>query len=123
MLEAKLPKNLNCLLSHDKKANLWVAHCLDFDLVTSGATEDEAWFAMKLVAKSHIESCFSDGFEKGLSHRAPVAVWAEFLTQLYASGARSELLSLDLKKAHGTSELWMKGVEVDSLSSRVQAPV
>jgi hypothetical protein len=121
MLEDKLPKNLNCLLSHDKQANLWVSHCLDFDLVTSGASEDEAWDAMKRVAKSHIESCFRDSFAKGLSRRAESSVWAEYVNQVHAGRLRSDLISLDLKHTHETFDLRMKGARIESLPSNVPA--
>lgn len=122
MMEDKLPKSLSCLLSHDKQTGLWVNHCLDFDLVTSGTSEDEAWSSMKSVLRVHVESCFSDGFLPGLSKKADLDAWVAFAEQWMLGNYRSEKIKFDLKRNdHLVSGLWMKGVEVESFPSRVRA--
>ena len=79
MTESSLPKSLTCLLSRDRESDMWVSHCLDFDLITSGIDEDDAWFGMQDAVKSHVESCFEDNFEAGLAKRATPDEWREFL--------------------------------------------
>ena len=121
MIEQKLPKSLSCLLSQDKQTGLWINYCLDFDLVTSGKSEDEVWNSMKAMLKAHVESCFADGFSEGLSHQAKIEAWVAFAQQFLLGSFRQETIKFDLKRNDSTlSGLWLKGVEVESLPNRFQ---
>lgn len=124
MIETRLlPKSLSCLLSHDKQTGLWVNHCLDFDLVTSGTSEDQAWSAMKSILQSHVESCFQDGFVDGLSHKAGVDSWIAFAEHFMSGNFRHERLKFQLKKNSQPEapDLWLKGVEVESFPTHLSA--
>jgi len=120
--QSLLPKSLSCLLSHDKLTGLWVNHCLDFDLVTSGTSEDLAWGSMKTVLQAHIESCLSDNFTQGLSMKAGIDAWVTFAQQWMLGNCRSEKLKFHFKRNSedlAGSDLWLKGVEVESFPSRL----
>lgn len=120
----QLPSHLYCLLYEDKLTGLWVNHSLILDLVTSGKTEEDAWNAMKVVAKAHIERCLSTGYVEGLSRKADGGVWDQFATKVIA--ARGELrytdkLRVDLPKHHSSQDLEMKGVQVEAVSAEIRA--
>jgi hypothetical protein len=119
-IESKIPNLIKCLLSQDQETGLWISHCLDFDIITSGSTESESWDAMKKVLRAHIESCIKDGFEAGLSRQAPVEYWREFADLVFSCNVRSEPIDLHLKNRQA-GNFWMKGVEVESLSTRIRA--
>jgi hypothetical protein len=114
----RIPKTLLCLFSHDQQTNMWVGHCLDFDLVASAPTEDGAWEALKNVVKAQVETCFRDGFDQGLSRQAKPAELRAFIEQVFVGSTRSELIEFKLKR---NRSVWMKGVEVDTMSSPIRA--
>ena len=75
MAEANAPvlTALNYLFSHEGDAT--VAHCLDLDLVTSGATLAEAEEALNAMVRYQIRSCFLAGRWSQLRRRAPSEFW------------------------------------------------
>lgn len=122
VLQGKIPKTLKCLLSHDKSTNLWVGHCLDFDIVTSAPSEDKVWEALKQVVVVHIESCLADDFTEGLCRIAPPEAWVAFIDELLSSGTRNELIEFKLKRKNQTSSVWLRGVvELESMPAGVPA--
>ncbi|HLJ88764.1 MAG TPA: hypothetical protein VKZ53_18240 [Candidatus Angelobacter sp.] len=123
MIESTLPKSLSCLLSHDRQTGLWVNHCLDFDLVTSGISEDQAWNSMKAVLQAHIESCLADNFIDGFSKRANIDAWVAFAQQFTLGNFRSERLRFHLGRnsSPASSDLWLKGVEVEAFPPQLSA--
>lgn len=121
MTEIKLPNNLLCLMSHDPGTTLWINHCLNFDIVTSGTSEEDAWQGMKRVLKSHVESCVADNFVAGLSKKADADAWRAFIDQALVSVPRSEPIEFDFKEKDGLSGICLKGVEVESLPSPIHA--
>src|ERR1700721_2415759 len=93
-------KVLSCLLSKDEQTGRWLAHCLDFDLLTSAKTEDTAWENLRKVVRVLIEHCFT--FHKGgLKLEAEPHEWADFKRiekRLLADGVpiRTEKITLKL---------------------------
>jgi hypothetical protein len=122
-MESKLPKNFHCLTFHDQSTNLWINHCLDFDIVTSGMSEEDAWSGIKQALKSHVENCVGDDFMSGVSTRGNAEKWRIFIDQALASGVRSELIEFDIKEKVWASGSWLKGVQVESLTEDVQSLV
>ena len=72
--EVHIPKILSCLLTLDKETGRWNGHCLDFDIVTSGVDEDEAWQNLKAVVRLHVEECFNK-WPDGLKRTASQERW------------------------------------------------
>ena len=57
-MEEKIDRNtilrtgmLQCSTSLDQETGLYIAHCLNFDLMESGKTPDEAWANLKASLK------------------------------------------------------------------------
>lgn len=119
-MESKLPHNFHCLTLYDQLTNLWISHCLDFNIVTSGMSEEDAWSGMKLALKAHVESCVADNSHSSVYRRADTDKWRIFIDQALASGVRSELIEFDLKSDIWAPDLWLKGVQVESLLADVQ---
>src|SRR5580692_3890336 len=91
-----IPNPLSCLLFEDAETKRWVAHCLEFDLVTSGKDEDAAWANLKSVVKTHVEHCFTN-WQKGLKQQASADEFALFaLLKERQKEYRSEKISFNL---------------------------
>src|SRR5580698_6724531 len=73
-----LPDTIKCLLHLDTDSGAWIGHCLDFDIVTSGRTEEMAWTHLKSVVKLHIEHCFTHDHDGLGRHRASAFLFNEF---------------------------------------------
>ena len=81
---------LSCLESKD--GNLYVAHCLEFDLVAQGNTSEEAHNNLADLIKSHIEFAIEkDMEEKSIFHPAPQEYWDTF-HHMKAKIAEDELI-------------------------------
>jgi hypothetical protein len=72
-----IPGVLSCLLTQDEETKLWLGHCLDFNLVTSGKSPDGAWTNLRAVIKTHVEHCFTN-HRDGLGFRAGSQDWRLF---------------------------------------------
>lgn len=110
-------KVLSCLLSKDGQTGRWLAHCLDFDLLTSAKTEEIAWENLRKVVRAHIEHCFAFHRE-GLELQAESSEWSEFRRvekRLMDDGLPIRTEKITLKLATPTKpwgdDLWIKGVE------------
>jgi hypothetical protein len=118
--EIRLPDVFRCLLGRDSETKLWVAHCLDFDLATSGKTEDEAWKRLLRVVKMHVEHCFTH-HPDGLKHKAEQDQWDLFerLKQEKRELIRSEKISLTLipQPEDVADFFWIQGVDAASADS------
>ena len=54
------PVSLTCLIERDDATNLYVGHCLTFDLVsTSRVSWKEAWSNLLILIKRHIEYSYT----------------------------------------------------------------
>lgn len=110
---------IRCLLSFDPASGAWVSHCLDFDLVTSGKTDEDAWANIKAVVKLHIEHCFThdnDGLEK---HRVDQELIDRFDRGKGLMEVWSDKIKLNLVQPRKQDDLsfWIKGVELASATS------
>lgn len=61
-----------------KEENLWVAHCLELDLVATAETCDQAHADIIDVVKTQITYAFENDNLDYLYHPAPKEVWKEF---------------------------------------------
>lgn len=118
----QIPNIFSCLLGPDDETGRWVAHCLDFDLVTSGKTEDDAWKHLLRIVKMHVEHCFTHRPE-GLTQKADPADWALFTDlKKRTEFIRSEKISLTLIPPPDDDSLdffWIQGVETKPTSGVV----
>ena len=113
-----LPRRIQCLLSIDADTSLWIGHCLDFDIVTSGKTANLAWSNLKSVVKLHIEHSFTHD-RAGLNRRrAPEAAWMT-LDQLSSKSRRSDKIELDLVEKPPAEDIWISGVELGTISPEI----
>ena len=108
----EIPNPLSCLLFVDGETKRWVAHCLDFDLATSGRDEDAAWSNLKAVVRLHVEHCFThwqDAFKK----KAPEEDFIRFAAlKEEQKEFRSEKISFKLVPPKAVvPPLWMHGIE------------
>lgn len=113
-----IPKHIKCLLSVDQETKLWIGHCLDFDLKTSGKSQQSVWVNLKSVVKLHIEHSFANAPERMNAHRAPMADWDCFMNLSPRDGLRDKI-ELDLIPAHVNTEddIWINGVEIGCLET------
>lgn len=105
-----VPSVISCLLRKDKQTERWEGHCLDFDIVTSGSSEDIAWNNLKKVVRRHVEQCFND-WQPGLQRRAAQCHWNEF-EDLHKKKVkfRQDKLSLCLVKPREDGEHWLRAL-------------
>ncbi len=77
--------------------NKTIAHCLNFDLVTSGDSKEEAERRLDVVVKFHIESFLKSNGMSGLNGQAPKRFWSEYTDSLRHGGALpSSTLRIDV---------------------------
>lgn len=107
---------LNCLIERDEETKLYISHCLNYDLMESGVTADQAWRNLKMAVKQYIEYCHfynSEGFLKSASAEE----WARFAEVLRTCGtvSRVEEIEIDLHTPSLGQEfpVWMQGVDTD----------
>jgi predicted RNase H-like HicB family nuclease len=111
--DLKIPKVLSCLLSQDADTKFWLGQCLDFALVTSGKTPDNAWENLRAVITTHVEHCFTH-HPDGLKKRAVDEDW-----QLFEALKKEQLIrrteKITLRLAPPQAEqippFWIEGVE------------
>lgn len=63
-----------------KEDDLWVAHCLELDLVAAGPTEEQVESDIIDIITEQITYCVSNDNMDYLFRRAPKEVWDEYLT-------------------------------------------
>jgi len=107
---------LSCLISVDEETKLHIAHCLNFDLVECGQSEEEAWANLKKTVKQFVEYSYSN-HQKGLSMSAEPEEWAEFAEVLKHSTQppKVDKIDFDLKPPLPgfSAPIWMQGVSED----------
>jgi predicted RNase H-like HicB family nuclease len=124
MMTLDFSKPIRCLLNSDPASGRWVAHCLDFDLVTSGKTDEAAWTNIKAVVKLHIEHCFTHDNDGMFKHRVDQELIDSFdagkgLTEVWSDKIRLNLVA-PKKEADDKITFWIKGVEL-AQTSTIQA--
>lgn len=70
-----------CLTWQDDDTGVFISHCLNYDLMQCGDTEEEAWNNLKTAMKHHIEHCWSR-YPAGLRRRAGKEDWQRFYRAL-----------------------------------------
>ena len=107
---------LSCLSSKDKETGMYISHCLNFDIMECGKTEEEAWQNVKHAVKYYIEHCYQN-FQEGLQQDAGREKWVEFAEAAKHAGKapRMETIEIELRPPLPENEVpvWMQGVEVD----------
>jgi hypothetical protein len=68
-------KRLQYIVS--ESGSKFIAHCLDYDLVTSADTFHEAIRRLNFVVAAHVRTAEQSG-SGALSHTAPVQYWRKF---------------------------------------------
>src|SRR5258707_63699 len=69
---------LSCTLSRDAETSRWLAHCLNFDLITSGKDQDSAWQNLIRIVRAHIEHSLTFHHAGDLVLRASDEEWELF---------------------------------------------
>jgi len=59
---------------------IWVAHCLELDIVATGNTPDQAASDIKDLIVAQVSCALSNNNMSNLYHPAPKEVWDEFRT-------------------------------------------
>ncbi len=81
---------INCLQYRD--GDIFIAHCLEFDLVAEGSTQEEARTNLADLIKTHIQFAIEKDVEdKALFHPAPSKYW-EILHHVQTKIARKMFL-------------------------------
>ena len=109
-----LPSSISCLLSLDQETGSWIGKCLDFGLVTSGATEEQAWSNMKSVVKMHVEHCCRNSQEAVCSIPAAPAEMRRFeeLWKNHEGWSDRIVLNLVAAKARESDvKFWIRAIE------------
>lgn len=76
----------------EKEDNHYIAHCLDLDIVSQGATEEEAKDSLTQLITEQIKFAVENNSEELLVHPAPAEYWRRFYIQK-ANSLRKLLLS------------------------------
>jgi hypothetical protein len=112
---------LSCLMGWDEETRLHLAHCLNFDLMECGRTEDEAWGNLKMAVKQYIEHCYSN-YPEGLAEGATREEWERFADSLRRKDRPSRVDTIELELgqpfvAARDNPIWMQGVPTDGSTS------
>lgn len=85
---------INCL--EYKDGDIFIAHCLEFDLVAEGNTREEARTNLADLIKTHIQFSIEKNVEdKALFHPAPPNYW-DIFHHIQTRRARQTLLASDI---------------------------
>jgi hypothetical protein len=71
--EFSLPTTITALAA--KVNDKYIAHCLDFDLIETANTEEEAWSRLTFTIKTYVEFGLGKGWGHSIRHRAPDRFW------------------------------------------------
>jgi hypothetical protein len=105
---------LSCLTWWDKETNVYISHCLNYDLMETGGTREESRKNLKMVMKHHIEHCYSR-YPQGLKRSAPPEQWQEFFLSLQKNPQGVVMDQLDIDPLPPLPEhsipIWIQGVD------------
>ena len=91
-----IDKNLHILIVEDKEKNIFLAHCLDMDVVAQGKTTSEAISELKEAIITQMEHCLENDMLDNLFRPAPKNYWDMF----YRSQANRIINQLSLHNKH-----------------------
>ena len=118
MMPTNVPRMgvLSCLIRRDEETNLFLAHCLNFDLVECGPDPDTAWANLKISLKQFIEYSYTS-YPQSLTLSADLDEWKQFVAALRVSTKpeRVDTIDIDLKPPlpELSAPVWMQGVTGD----------
>lgn len=117
-MPTNIPLPIKCILSEDRETGLWIGRCLDFGLVTSGKTVEDAWTNLKSVVKVHLEHCLTQDESGLIQHRASDEEFTKFDDSSQTEQFRSENIKLNLiaPKVPTARSFWIRGVECETPS-------
>ena len=126
MIDIRLPRFssfLCCLGERDTETGLFLYHCLDYDVVESGKTWEEAWQSLKQVLKAHMEYCYAHN-PSGLLRGAKRSEWDKFgkvLEQTLRDNPSSilvESIEIEMQPPLPVDEIpiWIQGVTPNGVS-------
>ncbi len=111
---------LLCLTDKDEETNLYISHCLTYDVMETGRTSDESWENLKAAVKQYIEYCYS-GHLEGLLQSASSEEWKRYFDVLRTSKrvTRVDEIELELKPNFPEKDypVWLQGVDSDARNS------
>jgi hypothetical protein len=92
-----------------------VAHCLDLDVVATGASQEAAVEKLDDLVKAHIEVALATGQLENLSTKAPNSYWRQFI-----DGVRIEVphKTLHIRIPEAVQVLPLENSEVGILAHR-----
>jgi predicted RNase H-like HicB family nuclease len=115
---------LACLAQRDQETNLYQAHCLNFDLVESGETWEEAWANLERVLKYHIEYCCMHNRE-GLAVTARTAEWDQFIKAFQKDPKSVVVKSIEIELGSPLPQreipIWIQGVNLVACNASFSA--
>jgi hypothetical protein len=104
---------LSCLVERDEQTGMFIGHCLDYDLMETGKSDEEAWSNLKTVVKHHIEHCYSF-YQNGLKKQAAREDWDRFYQYLQENGGQCQIEKIEIELRPPLPEqdisIWIQGV-------------
>ncbi len=104
---------LQCFTTCDEETNLYISHCLNFDLMECGKTADEAWDNLKASLKQYIEYCYTN-YQDGLTVSADMDDWKRYaeVMKVTKTPPRIEAIEIELRPPlpEYAYPIWMQGV-------------
>lgn len=94
-------KNLHILVIDDKDKKVFLAHCLDMDIVTQGKTASDSIVELKELVVTQIEYCLENDMLDSLFRPAPKEYWDTY----YRSQANRVINQLSLHNKHIIKDL------------------
>lgn len=94
-------KNLHILIVEDKDKKIFLAHCLDLDIVAQAKTQSEVVSELKELVKTQVEYCLQNDMLNSLFRPAPKAYWDIY----YRSQANKVLTQLSLRNKYIINDL------------------
>lgn len=79
-----------------KEDGVWVGHCLEMDIVTTGDSPEEVQSNIRDLVFAQVESAFENDNLENLFFPAPKEVWAEFMRCRKAAEEREGAVPDDL---------------------------
>ena len=96
-----MDKNLHILIIEDKEKKVFLAHCLDIDIVSQGATQKDAISELLKLIHTQIEYCLENDMLDNLFRPAPKEYWDMY----YRSQATKIINKLSLHNKHVIKDL------------------